>query len=380
MKAHIKAMLAKTGLLEPIRRARWALTSLRGVELAFDTPHIAVRKDNREIRISLSCGCGTCLQGIVDSFDYHHSAVVPKTVNGLSIVDFSRPQVHRLTRLGAEVELSFEKTFIAIRKGNREIRINPSHDVYVWDMANFFDHHYSAVTPRSHNGHAIVDYSRPQLHRLTRSGLEFEFPALPEPEESTEAYVSALDLKPGDVVLDLGAYAGASAYFLAQAVGPTGLVASFEPDEATFRYLEANVARHHLDNVRTFQKGIWRERTTLAFQSEGNLGSSIAHLVGRSSNVKTVEVVSLDEAAVLAGGRRVAAIKMDIEGAELEVLRNAGDFLRRHRPTLIVEVHFQLNGPPPYDEIFDILRSYDYSVGYLPQGTGGELVVARPNT
>ncbi len=400
MKAYVKALLARAGLLEHVRRVRRSLVpgsrqraaareyaQHRGVDLAFDSKHIAIRKDTREIRISLSCGRGPCLVGMVDHFDYHHSAVVPKTVNGLTIADFSRPQVHRLTSFGVEVEssgveveLSFQETFIAICKGNREIRINPSHDVYVWDTGNFFDHYHSAVTPTMRNGVAVVDYSRPQVHRLTRSGLEFEFPSLPESDESTEAYLAALNLQPGDVVLDLGAYVGASAYFLAQAVGPTGLIASFEPDEATFRCLEANVARHRLANVKTFQKGIWSETTTLAFQSEGNLGSSVVQIVGRDSNVKTIDVVTLDDAAALAGGKRVAAVKMDIEGAELAVLKNASDFLRRHRPTLIVEAHF-VDGRLDAEEVCEFLRSNDYSVDFVSQNTGDRrLIGARPNS
>ncbi len=345
--------------------------------------YIAIRQDRREIWLSQSSARGIYGNGILNRFDYHHSSVVPQNFAGLAVVDFSSPKVHRLTRFGGEVELAFLDAYIAVRRDNREIRIRPSHDAYIWDMANFFDYHHSAVLPRMENGIAVVDYSFPQLHRLTRSGLEFEFPSLAEADESADSYVAALKLKPGDVVLDLGAYAGASSYFLAKAVGPTGLVVAFEPDEATFKFLQANVARHHLVNVRAMNQGIWSETTTIPFQSEGSLGSSIAALLGRDSNVKTISVLTLEDAASLAGDRPVAAIKMDIEGAELAVLKEAGEFFRKHRPTLVVEVHF-IDGRQPIEEVCEMLRSYDYSVNLPSQGTGddglaiGGLIAAWP--
>jgi FkbM family methyltransferase len=251
-------------------------------------------------------------------------------------------------------------------------------------MANFFDYNHSAVIPTTENGVSVVDYSQPKLHRLRRSGLEFEFPSLPEADESVDGYIHALKLKPGDVVFDLGAYAGASSYFLAQAVGPAGMVVAFEPDPATFKFLEANVARHQLPNIRPVNKGIWSETKQISFQSEQSLGSANVSVLGRDSNVKTIDAVTLEDAAALTDGRRVAAIKMDIEGAEIPVLKNAGNFLLQHRPTLVIEVHF-IDGKQPVDYVCEILRSYGYSVGSPSQGTAddgteiGGLIAAWPN-
>lgn len=133
--------------------------------------------------------------------------------------------------------LEFKDSHMTVRKGKREIRINPKHEIYLWDMINYFDYYHDAVFPSTENGVELVDYSCPILHRLRRSGIEFEFPSLPESDESTEVYMRALNLMPGDVVLDFGAYAGASAYFLAKAVGPDGIVLSFEPDKTNFHSL-----------------------------------------------------------------------------------------------------------------------------------------------
>jgi len=279
-------------------------------------------------------------------------------------------------RLGFDLEYRADQ--ILVRKLDRQIKIDSRHEVYLMDMVNFFDYYHGAVLPKMVDRIAVVDYSRPALQQLSRSGVEFEFPSLPESDESTEVYVVALDLQPGEVVFDLGAYAGASAYFLAKAVGPDGMVISFEPDELNFRYLQANIARHGLTNVRPVNKGIWSETANLEFQAEGNMGSSAVSITGRTSNVKTVPVISLEDAAKLSDGRRVGAIKMDIEGAEVEVLREAGEFLRKHRPRMVIEPHV-VNGKMVTEELRQILAENAYQSELLRQGSQNwPLIAARP--
>jgi FkbM family methyltransferase len=277
-----------------------------------------------------------------------------------------------------DVSLEFKSCHIRVRKSNHVILISPEHELYLKDMINFFDYYHGAVIPNIIKGVAVVDYSHPTLQKLTRSGIEFDFPSLPESDESTEAYMTALDVKLGEAVFDLGAYAGASAYFLAKAVGTEGIVISFEPDEINFRYLRANITRHNLTNVRPVQKGVWSESTSLEFQAEGNMGSSIAKILRRKSNVKVVQVVSLEDAAKLTGGKRVSAVKMDIEGAEVVVLRKAGEFLREHQPRLIIEPHV-VEGKMATEEICHILQNYGYVTELLSQGTQNwPLIAARP--
>ena len=284
----------------------------------------------------------------------------------------------RAWKLGLSLE--FRDSQIVVRKDSREIRISAMHEIYLWDMINYFDYYHDAVFPSTANCVEFVDYSQPALHRLKRSGVEFEFPSLPESDESTDAYVAALELVPGDAVLDFGAYAGASAYFLSRAVGPEGLVLSFEPDETNFRYLQANIARHDLRNVQPIDKGVWSKTTSLEFQAEGNMGSSVVSVLGRNTNVKVVNVLSINDAAGLAdkGRVRIAAVKMDIEGAEVEVLKSAGDFLHRNKPNLVIEPHV-VDGRMCTEEICQLLGSYGYSVQMLSQGIHNwQLISAKP--
>ena len=276
------------------------------------------------------------------------------------------------------MRLSYLPEAIHIIRGQDEIRISRGHEVYAHHITIFFDYYFSAVVPEEAAGRRIVDYSKPKVQRLRRSLIEFEFPSLPESDESTEMYLAALKLKEGEVVFDLGAYAGASAYFFAKAVGASGLVAAFEPDTTTLAFLRSNVQRHSLSNVKIFDCGIWSENTTLAFQAEGNMGSSVSTILKRDSNLRETRVVTLEEAARLSGGRPVACIKMDIEGAEVEVLRSARDFLRAHRPRLVIEPH-QVEGRMTTAAVRELLQGLDYNVEILSQGSQNwPLISATP--
>ncbi|MEP6811283.1 MAG: FkbM family methyltransferase [Chthoniobacterales bacterium] len=266
---------------------------------------------------------------------------------------------------------------IRIRRKQDEIRIASSHGVYLGDMINFFDYYFSAVVPEEQGGYRVADYSQPKVHRLSGSQVAFEFPSLPESDESTEAYLTALQPKAGEVVLDLGSYAGASTYFFSKAVGPEGIVAAFEPDPTSRVSLERNVREHSLANVKIFPLGIWSEAKTMAFQSEGNMGSSVSEIVKRSSNTREVEMITLEEAARLAGASSVACVKMDIEGAEVAVLQAAGDFLQRHRPRLVIEPHL-VEGRMSTEPIMAILRRAGYRVDVISQGKDWPLISATP--
>jgi FkbM family methyltransferase len=257
--------------------------------------------------------------------------------------------------------------WIAFRFDQREIRLNPRHEVYGYDMINYFDYYHAAVVSVARDGVELVDYSKPAVHVLGRSRIPFYFPSLPESDESTEAYMEVLGLKQGQVVLDCGAYAGASAYFLSKAVGPDGLVISFEPDAGNFKALVGNIERHGLENVIAVNKGVWSSTGSLQFQAEGNMGSSAVSILGRESNVITVEVLSLDDAASLAGGRPVNAIKMDIEGAELEVIEKCGAYLKRNTPNMIIEPHV-VNGAMNTEILRSLLSGYGYETSLKSQG------------
>ena len=65
-------------------------------------------------------------------------------------------------------------------------------------------------------------------------------------------------IRPGDVVLDVGANVGTHCVFFARQVGPAGRVLAFEPQRLTFQMLCANIALNDLTNVDCRQAAVGR--------------------------------------------------------------------------------------------------------------------------
>ncbi len=247
----------------------------------------------------------------------------------------------RLYGLAREVEVQFGEDVITVRKKAREIRIARTKFPYVQDMITLFDSYYSTVDP---DELGVVDYSTPKVHRLRKSGIEFHMPSVAEEEEAIDTYFRWYQPKLGDLVFDLGAHAGVSTYFLSRAVGPEGRVYAFEPDPVAWASLTRNIAQLGMTNVRAVQKAIAGERGRLAFQSEGSLGSALANVCSRrGGSIVQVDAITFTDACEIAG-ESPRFVKMDIEGAELDVIAAAQDFLRGKQIDFAADTNHSVGG------------------------------------
>lgn len=148
-------------------------------------------------------------------------------------------------------------------------------------------------------------------------------------------------LRPGDVALDVGAHKGSFTYWLARAAAP-GKVLALEPQAELARYLRRACAASRLDNVdvRTCAASRRSGRAVLAVPGDGPAhGASLEPAVELRGTVRRVSVdtVALDDVLPELDGR-VAAMKIDVEGHELDVLRGAERLVREHGPVLVVEI------------------------------------------
>ncbi len=269
---------------------------------------------------------------------------------------------------------------ISVINKNKIVHVLARHYGYVEGVINNFDYYFDAVKPRQKGQYLIVDYSTPDEHVLTESGVTFYFTSFAEPLETTSIYLERAKIKEGDIVFDLGAYCGASSYSFARAVGKTGQVFAFEPDRENFLALRKNIERHSLSRVMPINKGIWSSTRRLQFQGEGNMGSGCLAVLGedRNSNVSEIEVLSLDDICQEHGINRVDFIKMDIEGSEVEVLQSASKFLGKYRPRLVIEPHL-INGKMATNDICSLLKQAAYSCEVIPQaGLPLPLIFAYP--
>src|SRR5882762_5614149 len=150
-------------------------------------------------------------------------------------------------------------------------------------------------------------------------------------------------LKPGMVVMDIGAHHGLYSLLAAKCVGGSGRVCSFEPSPRERKYLKRNLIINHCRNVtvESIALGSGAGRTEL-FVVEGDKDCCNS-LRPPSEQVRSqkvpVEIQALDEYLKNERIDKVDFIKLDVEGGELEVLRGAGQLLRSpDRPVILAEV------------------------------------------
>jgi FkbM family methyltransferase len=142
--------------------------------------------------------------------------------------------------------------------------------------------------------------------------------------------------EPGTVALDVGANVGGYALLLGMWVRPGGRVYAFEPAPDAFSGLERHVRLNGLEGVVVpVQMAAAGTTGTGRMEAEGSSGGNRLAREGQA-----VLTVTLDEFCVREG-IRPSLIKIDVEGAELEVLRGARETIRAAGPglTLLVEMH-----------------------------------------
>jgi len=157
----------------------------------------------------------------------------------------------------------------------------------------------------------------------------------PEFEKWMQDYLSSLGS--GDVFLDVGAHIGKYTIPAAKRVGRNGLVIAIEPHPENYKTLTENIKLNDLNNVIALNIAAWKEEGILKLFIGDTHGR---HSVKRCLGLGYVEVraKALDEVIDQLKVRRVNLIKIDVEGAELEVLKGLARTLEKYRPTVIVEV------------------------------------------
>ncbi len=133
------------------------------------------------------------------------------------------------------------------------------------------------------------------------------------------------------VVIDCGANVGISALYL-RSLHPGCRLICFEPDAAVFEHLQANLEANGAGDVECHRAAVWTHADGVAFVGDGADGGAVAAGPG------AVQVPSVRLKDVLARHPAIDLLKIDIEGAECEVILDCAEELERVRH-LYVEYH-----------------------------------------
>lgn len=178
--------------------------------------------------------------------------------------------------------------------------------------------------------------------------------------QAIEALTEAV--MPGSCCVDVGANSGYYSILMAHLVGPSGHVIAFEPVPQNSETLAQNVALNHLSNICIESHALGDISGSMSLYLSTDEGctstpSVKAYAVQGKAQQIEVPVRTLDE--YLSGaGVEPDLIKIDVEGAEMLVLRGAAQCLREIRPNVLIEVH---DWPSVESrEVFDLLVDYGY--------------------
>jgi FkbM family methyltransferase len=144
--------------------------------------------------------------------------------------------------------------------------------------------------------------------------------------------------------LDIGAHHGLYTLLASEKVGSGGMVVAFEPSPRERKQLSRNVRLNFCRNVRIqpFALGRKRSQTDLYLVDGGEDGCNSLRppAVDSKTRAVRVEVFPFEDVAPSLGLTKVDFVKLDVEGAELDVLNGAPGLLRATpRPVLLVEVY-----------------------------------------
>jgi len=155
-------------------------------------------------------------------------------------------------------------------------------------------------------------------------------------------------LKPGMLVVDVGANIGCHTVLMAKAVGPEGAVVAFEPQRIVHQMLCANAALNGLLNVHALNAAAGREEggvqvPPMDYAAAGNFGG-VRVAPGEGAGEPGGERVRLTTIDGL-GLHACHFIKIDVQGMELDVIEGAAETIGVHRPALYFENEDKARSP-----------------------------------
>ena len=159
-------------------------------------------------------------------------------------------------------------------------------------------------------------------------------------------------LKPGMTFFDIGAHVGFFTLLGAHYVSPYGQVFAFEPSPHNTGSLTNHLAMNEIKHATVIQAAVSDYRGTMRFD-DGH-SRETGHLSEQgNSRVQSVTLDSLwNEGAIPLPD----AMKIDVEGAEYDVLKGAREVLRTAKPAIFLETH----GERPHSACLSFLRGLDY--------------------
>ena len=195
---------------------------------------------------------------------------------------------------------------------------------------------------------------------LSDQGISREL-ALKGIRENNGVEIMRKILKPGHVVVDIGANIGFYALFESKLVGSDGKVYAIEPVTENINLLRRNVDLNHCKNIEIFHYAIGSTDTTsqIYLSDKSNWHSMIQR--NQQCDTQNVNVLKLD--TFLKNKLKPTFIRMDLEGYELEVVKGMLTTLKECQQLVVfIEVHPHIMNRKDVITLLKIFRENDFEI------------------
>ncbi|MBK8019883.1 MAG: FkbM family methyltransferase [Chloroflexi bacterium] len=177
-------------------------------------------------------------------------------------------------------------------------------------------------------------------------------------------------LKPGDVFYDVGANVGFFTMIGARLVGESGHAYAFEPVPENVAVIRHNAHLNRFNQVQVIQKAIGAtsgKAELLLTKHPGGATLVSDHRPPDATVSVSAELASLDDLFINKVTTPPSVIKVDVEGAEKDVITGMARLLRAIRPIVLFEIDDE--NPAPFEakaeECSNLMRAAGYDVTRL---------------
>ncbi|MBG1244661.1 FkbM family methyltransferase [Nostoc sp. NZL] len=196
------------------------------------------------------------------------------------------------------------------------------------------------------------------------------------PYEISEQLLVSKIVRAGMMVFDIGANIGDYSILFSKLVGVYGKVYSFEPTLSTFNKLKLRLSNSKCNNVYPFQQAVYSDNSQITF-NEFSEDFSAWNSIGKPQmpdpqgsgqyvpivNTEIIETITLDSFCKNNNIQKIDYLKIDVEGAEIDVLQGAAKLLREKN---IYFIQFEISQKMleglnrNAQSTFDLLNEYGY--------------------
>ena len=148
----------------------------------------------------------------------------------------------------------------------------------------------------------------------------------------------------GMVFLDIGANKGDFSLFAGQMVGSTGKIIAFEPEPNNCRWIRKSIQVNHFDNIVLMEIALSNENgdKKLFLGKKSGWHTLVKGQKDREEGEITIQTQKLDSIIDALNLTRIDVMKIDVEGAEYDLIKGGEKAIEKFRPIIFMDLHPEL--------------------------------------